>query len=40
MAADPVTREWWALTDPCQEPFETRAEGDWWAAMTEIFHHP
>jgi L-rhamnose mutarotase len=39
MAADPVTREWWALTDPCQEPFETRTEGDWWADMTEIFHH-
>ena len=39
MAADPATREWWALTDPCQEPFETRAEGDWWADMTEIFHH-
>jgi L-rhamnose mutarotase len=39
MAADPRTREWWALTDPCQEPFETRGEGEWWAAMKEIFHH-
>jgi L-rhamnose mutarotase len=39
MAVDPVTREWWALTDPCQEPFETRKEGDWWADMSEIFHH-
>ena len=38
MAADPVTREWWALTDPCQEPFATRAEGAWWAEMEEVFH--
>lgn len=40
MAADPTTREWWALTDPCQDPFDTRAPDDWWATMTEIFHHP
>ena len=38
MAADPVTRDWWALTDPCQEPFATRAEGAWWAEMDEVFH--
>lgn len=38
MAADPVTREWWVLTDPCQQPFETRAEGEWWAMMEEVFH--
>ena len=40
MAADPITRDWWKLTDPCQEPYETRAAGEWWAAMTEVFHHP
>jgi L-rhamnose mutarotase len=39
MAADPITREWWALTNPCQEPLETRGEGEWWAGMNEIFHH-
>ncbi|MFZ8521076.1 L-rhamnose mutarotase, partial [Staphylococcus aureus] len=22
MAADPVTQEWWALTGPCQVPFD------------------
>lgn len=38
MAADPVTRQWWKLTDPCQEPLETRAEGEWWASMEEVFH--
>ena len=39
MAADPRTREWWALTDPCQEPLATRKEGEWWAMMQEVFHH-
>ncbi len=38
MAADPATREWWKMTDPCQEPLETRSEGEWWAAMEEVFH--
>jgi L-rhamnose mutarotase len=28
MAADPLTRQWWALTDPCQQPVETHAEGE------------
>lgn len=37
MAADPVTQRWWALTDPCQEPFESRARGENWATMDEIF---
>jgi len=40
MAADPVTRQWWALTDPCQEPYETREAGAWWASMEEVFYHP
>ena len=38
MAADPLTQEWWKLTDPCQEPFETRQPGEWWASMEEFFH--
>lgn len=38
MAADPVTQSWWKLTDPCQQPIENRAEGEWWAAMEEVFH--
>jgi L-rhamnose mutarotase len=40
MVADPVTRDWWNFTDPCQEPYETRADRTWWADMTELFHHP
>ncbi len=39
MAADPTTQAWWKLTDPCQEPLESRAEGEWWADMEEVFHH-
>ncbi len=38
MAEDSVTREWWKLTDPCQIPLESRAKGEWWASMEEVFH--
>lgn len=38
MAADPVTREWWALTDPCQEPLASRKPGEQWSFMEEVFH--
>jgi L-rhamnose mutarotase len=23
---------------PCQKPFPTRKEGEWWAMMPEVFH--
>ena len=38
MAADPKTLEWWDIMMPMQEPLETRAEGEWWANMDEVFH--
>ncbi len=38
MADDPTTQEWWEVCKPCQEPLETRAEGEWWAEMEEVFH--
>ena len=38
MAADPKTREWWTITDPMQQPLETRRQGEWWAVMEEVFH--
>ncbi|MBI1416763.1 MAG: L-rhamnose mutarotase [Limimaricola sp.] len=38
MAADPRTQDWWAVCMPCQEPLATRAEGEWWAMMDEVFH--
>ena len=39
MAADPVTQRWWSVCMPCQDPFESRKEGEWWAMMEEVFHH-
>ena len=38
MAADPVTQEWWKETDPCQEPVDSAAPGEWWADMEEVYH--
>lgn len=38
MAADNTTQEWWKLCGPCQVPLESRAEGEWWANMEELFH--
>jgi L-rhamnose mutarotase len=38
MAEDPETQRWWAVCKPCQEPLETRQEGEWWADMDEFFH--
>ena len=38
MAKDPETQRWWKETDPCQQPVNTAAKGEWWAAMEEVFH--
>ncbi len=42
MAADPKTREWWSVCDPCQQPVEgnskSSVEGNWWKNMEELFH--
>ena len=38
MAADPTTRRWWELTDPCQRPVDSAAAGERWAPLTEVFH--
>jgi len=38
MAADPKTKEWWAIMDPMQKPVLTIATGEWWANMEEVFH--
>ena len=38
MAADPKTQEWWDVMMPMQQPIATRAEGEWWANMQEVFH--
>jgi L-rhamnose mutarotase len=38
IAADETTRRWWQLTDPCQQPLQTAAEGEWWVPAEEVFH--
>jgi L-rhamnose mutarotase len=38
IAADPATQRWWSLMEPMQEPLATRAPGEWWARMDEVFH--
>jgi L-rhamnose mutarotase len=38
MAADPRTQEWWAIMKPMQKPLDTRAPGEWWAELEEVFH--
>ncbi|HND62542.1 MAG TPA: L-rhamnose mutarotase [Opitutaceae bacterium] len=38
MAAHPVTKEWWAVCKPCQEPLPDRSPEEWWAGMEEVFH--
>lgn len=38
IAADPVTRDWWEICGPMQAPLDSRAPGEWWAAMEEVFH--
>ena len=38
MAADPKTIEWWNVVMPLQKPLPTRAKGEWWADMEEVFH--
>ena len=38
MEADPITQKWWDVCKPCQQPLETRQEGEWWANMDEVFH--
>lgn len=38
LSANPVTKKWWAITDPMQIPLESRAEGEHWKLMEEVFH--
>jgi L-rhamnose mutarotase len=38
IAADPITRAWWQLTDAMQEPFPDRRAGSWWTTLPEVFH--
>lgn len=38
IADEEITKSWWKLTDPCQEPFGSVKGKEWWAPMEEVFH--
>ena len=45
IAADPKTKEWWKVCEPCQKPLQWEGKppseggkGDWWYPMEEVFH--
>lgn len=38
MASHEDTKQWWSLTDPCQQPVENALPGEWWHTIEEIFH--
>jgi L-rhamnose mutarotase len=38
IAADPVTREWWKLTDPLQKRVKNTPTGSQWKTLDEVFH--
>jgi len=38
LARNPKVKEWWTLTDPCQQPLPDRPQGQWWSPMDEVFH--
>jgi L-rhamnose mutarotase len=33
---DPITKEWWKLTDPMQKPLREKGEGEWWATAAHL----
>jgi|SRR6185437_8637929 len=38
IANEEVTKRWWQLTAPCQEPLSTSEPDEWWSLMQEVFH--
>lgn len=38
LARDEATQRWWKLTDICQQPLESAADGEWWAPADMVFH--
>lgn len=38
MAENPKVKEWWKLTDPCQQQLPDHKAGEWWSAMEEVSH--
>ena len=38
MAEHEPTQRWWAINGPLQVPLESRAAGEHWAMMEDVFH--
>jgi len=38
IAEGETTKEWWKLTDPCQQPIDSALDSEWWAPAEELFH--
>jgi L-rhamnose mutarotase len=38
MAQHEPTRRWWSIMGPLQAPLESRAPGEHWAMMDDVFH--
>jgi L-rhamnose mutarotase len=38
LRALPVTKSWLALTDVCQKPLASAAQGEWWSMMSQIYY--
>lgn len=38
IAEDPETQRWWTFCGPCQVPLASRAAGEHWAMMENVFH--
>ena len=38
MGEDPTTQKWLDVCKPLQTPVSDRAQGEWWAAIPEVFH--
>lgn len=38
MEKDAMTQKWWGVCKPLQTPVADRTNGEWWAAIPEVFH--
>jgi len=36
ISLDPITRDWWKLTDPMQDPLPDRKDNEWWSSIEEL----
>lgn len=39
LAEQDAMKRWWDICSPCQEPLKTRAKGEHWAMMEQVFYH-